>query len=173
METRDTNSGSGGMSFIAFGALSLAMLGFILILLNGADIIQSLAAYRWPTTLGTVLESRIWYDSTPHQISVGRTSSTLSWQIHMKYQYAVNGRTYLSEQISCDSGVTRKMYVAKLFPAGSAVQVIYNRSDPASAFLDRRIGQGTYLGFTGGWAILIAYIFWCRRRLRINKGLSS
>ncbi|HSL31612.1 MAG TPA: DUF3592 domain-containing protein [Anaerolineales bacterium] len=91
------------------------------------------AAGAWPSTLGTVEESRIQMRSNSDG---GRTSYPL-----VRYSYQVMGRPYQSQKImpGMDVGGSGAQKVVARYPVGAQVMVYYNPENPSEALLERGV----------------------------------
>jgi hypothetical protein len=133
-----------------------------------ASMAEGRASKKWPSTQGRVISSKVHtYDN----------DGTTMYRPEVAYSYAVNGATYTSDRITMThvatnrSGYARDM-VAR-FPAGAAVQVRYDPTDPAKAVLvpGRQWTDG--LVFLGGIAFLCTGLYMLRVSLRRDLGEGS
>ena len=88
-------------------------------------------ASTWPSTLGTVTESRIQMRSNSDG---GRTSYPL-----VRYAYQIVGRAYESQKVmpGMDVGGSGAHRVVARYPVGAQVMVYYNPENPSEALLER------------------------------------
>lgn len=88
-------------------------------------------ASTWPSTLGTVTESRIQMRSNSDG---GRTSYPL-----VRYAYQIVGRAYESQKVmpGMDVGGSGAHRVVARYPVGAQVMVYYNPENPSDALLER------------------------------------
>lgn len=109
-------------------------------------------ASTWPSTLGTVTESRIQMRSNSDG---GRTSYPL-----VRYAYQIMGRAYESLKVmpGMDVGGSGAHRVVSRYPVGAQVMVYYNPENPSEALLERSM-PGHIKWF---WIILaILNVFLC------------
>lgn len=109
-------------------------------------------ASTWPSTLGTVTESRIQMRSNSDG---GRTSYPL-----VRYAYQIMGRAYecLKVMPGMDVGGSGAHRVVSRYPVGAQVMVYYNPENPSEALLERSM-PGHIKWF---WIILaILNVFLC------------
>ncbi len=109
-------------------------------------------ASTWPSTLGTVTESRIQMRSNSEG---GRTSYPL-----VRYTYQVMERSYQSQKVvpGMDVGGSGAQKVVARYPVGAQVMVYYNPEDPSEALLER--GMPGHIKWL--WIILaILNVFLC------------
>jgi hypothetical protein len=89
---------------------------------------RQLATRKWPAVSGKVLESSILEDSD-------------SFELYVKYNYTVGGKTYISERIAPNkytyenpAASTLKQMIAP-YPAGKTVIVYFDPQNPQNALL--------------------------------------
>jgi hypothetical protein len=120
----------------AFGILFGLTLGAVAAWFVFRDRRRSRAALAWPSTAGRIVESRVEEKRLPGDRPDVRFAPRIA------YEYAVDGRTYRSEQITfagafwtlAPQGAAAK--VAR-YPAGKDVTVYYNPRRPAESVLER------------------------------------
>jgi hypothetical protein len=109
-------------------------------------------ASSWPSTLGTVTDSRIQMRSDSDG---GRTSYPF-----VQYTYEAMGRSYQSQKVipGMDVGGSGAHKVVERYPIGAQVMVYYNPENPSEALLER--GMPGYIRWF--WTILaILDVFLC------------
>lgn len=145
---------------IAIGLLGFGLHGI------GDTWLKVREAAGWPTVQGTIL-NRDWRS----EMSYGRTSSSAVFIPQIRYRYAVDGKSYVSESVypatpeRWQSLEELRAYLAAEFPARGAVRVSYDPASPSRAAI---ILRGSYwtsatlaicgLVALGGW--------WAVRMLR-------
>ncbi|MEN3942453.1 DUF3592 domain-containing protein [Prosthecobacter sp. SYSU 5D2] len=104
----------------------------------------------WPEAAGKIIESKVVESSR----SRSGSSSKRMYKAWVSYEYEVNGQKYRNDQVgfmdgssSSQNGVAAEV---RKYPAGSAVTVYYNPTDPHEACLDRSAGLVPWLMMGGG-----------------------
>jgi hypothetical protein len=138
---------------------ALVLMGLVMLLKTGADKLHADAAGDWPTTFGTVLSAQL------EELEYG---SELRWFPRVTYQYAAQGRTVVTAQLTpgqqphwhdrADAIRFLERYVAR-----SRVVVYYNPSNIADSVLephssgrsDHALGLGVALVALGLWCLMI------------------
>jgi hypothetical protein len=138
---------------------ALVLMGLVMLFKIGADKLHADASADWPTTFGTVLSAQI------EELEYG---SELRWFPRITYQYAAQGRTMVTTQLTpgqqphwhdrADAIRFLERYVAR-----SRVVVYYNPSNIADSVLeprsggrsDRTLGLGVALVALGLWCLMI------------------
>jgi hypothetical protein len=139
--------------------LPILLLGISLLLVVRATGVwlRTSAARRWPSTSGTVVDSRI---------IESEDDGDLYYHPEVQFRYQVNGKVYPSDQWAIGSRVVwggqrrdpkKAQSVVERYPAGRAVQVYYNPRQPEQATLEVRsvntlplIGVAFLLTLVGG-----------------------
>ena len=133
--------------------LAIAGAGVVLLVFGVYTRVQSLRSRSWPTVTGVITES---YVSTSRRSRSSQTSHTA----HIRYRYAVNGKTYDGDTISYAKGLFEGASVqVSHYPQGSPVGVYYDPKDPASAVLDPGTGPTPALALLAGVGCF-GYAFW-------------
>lgn len=110
-------------------------------------------ARRWPTVMGTVLESGV-VESTD-------SDGGLQYEARVKYQYAVSGHTYIGDRLAFGSrnvtegGIWAEKKAHRTvanYPVGRSIQVVYDPRNPDSSVLEVRSA-------IAGMLVLIGVIF--------------
>ncbi|MGC2518184.1 MAG: DUF3592 domain-containing protein [Burkholderiales bacterium] len=114
-------------------------MAFAVLMFRGAVLfaISSWETYSsrdWPRVPGTIVASY-----TEH--TCGAYRQLHSWEGNILYRYSVSGRRYEGSRVSvfktlCDSDKeVVQRWLHQNYPVGTAVDVFYNSTDPAAAFL--------------------------------------
>jgi hypothetical protein len=110
---------------------------------------RAIASLTWPTVTGRVLESDVstWY----------RTKTGHHYQPRIRYEYAVGGKTHVSDVIRFGLGESASEAEAKSiiapYQAGSSVEVRYDPHAPATATLETSVAAAR-ARIIGGWISL-------------------
>jgi hypothetical protein len=119
--------------------LTVGIIGFVLLVLNTIflGIIYFMrrkmaAVSQWPSTMGTVVMSRIEQRSSSEG---GYTDYPV-----VQYSYQVGGQAFQSLKLAPgpEVGGTGARKVVARYPAGAQVMVFYNPQNPAEAVLERK-----------------------------------
>ena len=128
-----------GIAFAVFGALEWD---------------RASASVGWPTSPGTVTESRVHHTTRTKR---GRTSN--SWSPHVQYRYAVDGRDLEAHRLSFRMGGTSQadaQAVVDRYPVGSSVTVHHSPDDPSLACLEPGADDWQWVPLAaGGVAVLL------------------
>jgi hypothetical protein len=123
------------LAAIAFGSLSLLILGITLI--RQIESMQMARASKmWPSTEGIIVESGV------ASYRLTRKSSQLSYRCYVEYRYAVGGqeftddRLYFGDGEFFDTEQEARAVLGALRP-GDAVTVYYDPDNPSNAVLRR------------------------------------
>jgi hypothetical protein len=136
--------------------LATVATGVVLVVFGVYTRVQSLRSRSWPTVTGVITES---YVSTSRRSRSSERSETA----HIRYRYAVNGKTYDSDTISYAKGFFDGASTqVSHYPQGSTVPVYYDPRDPASAVLDPGAGPTPGLALLAGVGCF-GYAFWRAR----------
>ncbi|PYE53165.1 DUF3592 domain-containing protein [Deinococcus yavapaiensis] len=131
-----------------FVGLGLLVVALIFTLLLGALTQRGLRSLAWPTTSGTVTDSRVAWS-----LSDGKTR----YSARVEYVYTVAGRTYRSSQRTYRSSESSEAYardiVARL-PKGRRVSVHFDPAAPARAVLE----PGTDVFVLGALAVSVVVL---------------
>lgn len=113
---------------------------------------QARASASWPKTSGVVKESSV--ASQRSSSRFGRRASKRkrnrkTYRAEICFQYEVEGRQYLSEQISAAgnsySSAARANRIASKYSKGKQVDVFYNPNDPTIAMLEPGVTGGSFI----------------------------
>jgi len=130
--------------WVLFGPFSafLAMMGLVALAVGLAPARTALAARGWPTTEAVVLESRVFTlrelrDSFGGLTTTGSTSG--GYVPFVRYEYSVDGETYVNVRVSpFDGPIRRRRYaerIADSYEENTRVTVPYDPTDPSRSFL--------------------------------------
>ena len=133
--------------------LTVGIIGFVLLFLNAVflGIIffmrrKMAAVSQWPSTMGSVLSSRIEQRSSSEG---GYTDYPV-----VQYSYQVGGQTFQTIKLAPgpEVGGTGARKVVARYPAGAQVMVFYNPQNPAEAVLERKAPAQWIM-----WLILVIF----------------
>ena len=119
--------------------LTVGIIGFVLLILNALFLTiiffmrrKMAAVSQWPSTMGSVIMSRIEQRSSSES---GYTDYPV-----VQYSYQVGGQTYQSYKLAPgpEVGGTGAGKVIARYPAGAQVMVFYNPQNPSEAVLERK-----------------------------------
>jgi len=119
--------------------LATLIIGFVLFILNAVFLTiiffmrkKMAAVSQWPSTLGTVMMSKIEWRSSSD-------SGSTAYPV-VQYSYQVNGQAYQSYKLAPgpELGGTGANKVVARYPAGAQVMVFYNPQNPSEAVLERK-----------------------------------
>jgi hypothetical protein len=136
-----------GGAFVLFG---LPLVGLAL-----STFAKDRRIAKWPRTQGTILVSRISSSTNTARDKDGYDRQYTSHTPEVSYSYAVEGTEYEGSVIARGGVSTsnRKVAVASIdrYPPGKAVDVLYDPTDPTTAYLEvrRSIGGVILLGCGG------------------------
>jgi hypothetical protein len=120
-----------------------------------------LVSMSWPSTQGTVLESR-W------MMTSGSKYSSMSVKVTMRYRYSVADRGYTSDRIAIwgPSGLKPTTHdFIDTHPAGAPVTVYYDPERPGRAVLARAPQNVLSWIFLAAAGASLAASSWCFARL--------
>ena len=119
--------------------LTVGIIGFVFLILNAIflGIIYFMrkkmaAVSQWPSTLGTVMMSRLEQRSS---CEGGYTDYPV-----VQYSYQVSGQQFQSMKLAPgpDVGGSGARKVVERYPSGAQVMVFYNPQNPSDAVLERK-----------------------------------
>lgn len=118
--------------------LTVGIIGFVLFILNAIFLTviffmrrKMAAVSQWPSTMGTVMMSRIEQRSSSEG---GYTDYPV-----VQYSYQIGGQAYQGYKLAPgpEVGGTGAGKVVARYPAGAQVMVFYNPQNPSEAVLER------------------------------------
>lgn len=133
--------------------ITVGSIGCVLLLLNTIFLgvifftrRKMTAVGQWPTTMGTVIASRI---DERYSSDSGRVD--YPW---VQYSYQVSGQPYQSTKIApgMEVGGTGASKVVARYPAGAQVMVFYNPQNPSEAVLERKAPAQWLM-----WVLLVVF----------------
>ena len=151
-------------------ALFAALVGLVTVVFVGHSIAMSATAHPWPTTAGTVLDSRI----VEVDYSGGSPGSHFVVLAEVRYRYEVNGKAFESENLSYSSGQIGGVHryyppeLAAQYPVGAAIRVSYDATDPTTAVADPSLSNHAYLKLIAGIVILVGGVYYLLTRGKRN-----
>ena len=119
--------------------LTVGIIGFVLFILNAIFLTilffmrrKMAAVSQWPSTMGTVMMSRIEQRSSSEG---GYTDYPV-----VQYSYQIGGQAYQGYKLAPgpEVGGTGAGKVVARYPAGAQVMVFYNPQNPSEAVLERK-----------------------------------
>jgi hypothetical protein len=119
--------------------LTVGIIGFVLFILNAIFLTilffmrrKMAAVSQWPSTMGTVMLSRIEQRSSSEG---GFTDYPV-----VQYSYQIGGQAYQGYKLAPgpEVGGTGAGKVVARYPAGAQVMVFYNPQNPSEAVLERK-----------------------------------
>lgn len=134
-------------------AVAVILIGGILTVVNGYEILMSLRAVDWPSTEGVIVHSET--------RRVSRRSNTASrTKLIIRYEYAVDGRRYTGDRVAYarafDYAAARRAEVK--YRVDRRVPVYYHPRRPSAAVLERgspgfhpSLAVGFFLLLLGFW----------------------
>lgn len=147
-------------------ALFAALFGLAAVLFVGHYIAKTTAAQRWPTTMATVIESRI--------LEVEISENESGPQSQVRYRYYVNDKPFecdLLRYSMSQFGGTAHYYptqAAAQHPVGAAIRISYNPADPADAVSDPSQSRSAYPTFIVGLVLSVGGIWYLLTRGKRN-----
>ena len=119
--------------------LTVGIIGFVLLILNTIFLgviyfmrRKMAAVSQWPSTMGSVVMSRVEWRSSSD------SGSTAYPVVH--YSYQVNGQAYEGYKLAPgpEVGGTGANKIVARYPAGAQVMVFYNPQNPSEAVLEKK-----------------------------------
>jgi hypothetical protein len=130
---------------------------------GGRTLYRSYMSQRWPTAQAKVISS---------SVEKMRSRRSVSFQPHVSYEYAVDGKTYTAETLAFGAGISggamedANAYVHR-YPVGASVQIHYAPDEASVACLDcGKVGIADYIIAAGGSALLVLAILGLFETLR-------
>lgn len=141
-------------------AVVLVVVGVVSAVTITASIRDARASASWPSVPGQVSESTVEESSS---------GTSRSFKASVRYDYAVDGRTYTNHAIGfSDSGGADRAGaegVTAKYPNKSAVTVYYNPTDPQNAVLERGTSTRVYaMALLPPGLIVLAVMLWRAQR---------
>lgn len=133
--------------------LTVGIIAFVLIILNAIFLTilffmrrRMAVVSQWPSTMGTVIASRIEQRSSSEG---GYTDYPV-----VQYSYQIGGQPYQGTKLAPgpEVGGTGARKVVGRYPAGAQVMVFYNPQDPSDAVLERKAPAQWLM-----WLILVIF----------------
>jgi hypothetical protein len=142
------------------GAILFLVAGVIAVYGGGQQVVSVYRSNYWPTTTGVITSAEVQNYTTQSQnttIKRHRPSTTTLYQAVVVYEYQVDGRSYVSDQVAFDHKSSlsipdfAQQTVAR-YPVGQPVTVYYSPNDPAVAVLEPGLNAGVF--FTLGFGLI-------------------
>lgn len=136
-----------------FGNISFAcyVFGLYLFLFGSYHVLLEWKTYGWERVEGAILTSELGRTRLPSQPG-------WSQKAIIKYQYAVDGKSYVSGQIKFGFKTLGLKFlerrISEKYPAGSTVFVYYSSTHPQKSVLEPGISFGSLLEFMIGLFLL-------------------
>ena len=126
------------------------------ILLSAIPAIMPLFTTGWPSTEGTIVESRVEWKKN-------REGDGPSYEAAVRYAYEVDGQEYTGNRIGyariLDSDPYEARRLVNRYPEGAQVQVYYKAQKPEKSLLETTGGRFSFLLVSAvGAAILFALL---------------
>ena len=135
--------------------LVIAGVGLLITAGGGYFVSRSWQARAWPTVEGQVTKSEVKRES-----AIGDTDEEVQYRAVVKYSFKVDGRSYAGERIAFGLGTSNRSSDAKKivnrYPAGRAIEIHYNPTDPSDAVLETNITGFAIITLVVGPIILLA-----------------
>ena len=146
------------MSGAQVGALVgavFAALGAAIMLFGRSFIARDRAIGRWPKAPATVTSSRYEASDRTMRDAHGYDVSSTSYTPVVTYQYTVGEKTFRGDKVSRavqpTSNAARVKECIDRYPPGARVEVFYDPTDPATAYLETSTSAGAvFLMVFGG-----------------------
>lgn len=149
------------VTVLAFFGLSAAAFGVAFDALNDEDEISN-----WPSAQGEIVYFESFENVRDTDMSMVGDVVDSAYSVVLRYEYEVDGETYVGERISVDETVTdenrlvekeRAEELSEKYSVGTEVEVYYNPDDPARAGLERPSGEPVF-ALSGAAGILFALV---------------
>jgi hypothetical protein len=128
--------------------MSIKLVGLLLLVGGIISLYSGLKKSRlikdsknWPTALGKVVTSNYYRRRTFNEIAPGAWMKEYYYEIWIKYDYSISGKTYTSERICVDkvksvnSSDEAEDFIEE-YPRGGSVTVYYDPTNPRLAILE-------------------------------------
>jgi uncharacterized protein DUF3592 len=147
-------------------ALIIIVIGALVAVSSGLDLMSAVTAARWPTAPGSISASVIRNDTVGYTSGRLSTRRLLVPRLHVTYTYVVAGQRYTNSQYSV---LTTAVGVATLqtlrkYPVGDTVRVHYDPENRSTAVLDASIPGGRVVQAMLG--LVVALTTWATTRPR-------
>ncbi len=121
----------------------VCVIGGVFLWFGGRDITLACSSKSWPTSMGTVTESKVRHStsrsSRRSHSGYRRTRTSHRYTPVVKYTYTVNELEYRGDTIAFGMGSygnkNEASAVSRKYPSGSTVTVYYNPASPATSVL--------------------------------------
>ncbi len=118
------------------------------------------ATESWPSTTARILSSEVREDVETSRDSGGMRRTKTTYRPALRYEYAIDGRTYQGYRIKADDyggSASRAYNAVNRYPVGAEVTVYYDPADPGQAVLEQG-ADGTAVYLFGGVGVLFSVI---------------
>jgi hypothetical protein len=143
MIIRDKKNGKSNVNPV----IMVLFAGIVIGLYGIYKIYKGYESQNWPTTEGRITDSRL-----------AGAKRILGRRAYIKYEYFVDGKHYVSPQISYTfiiGNYSSSIETLRKYPKGKAVIVYYNPDSPRDAVLETEIsGRISWLFILSGLAII-------------------
>mgnify|MGYP001039386955 CR=1 FL=1 len=126
------------------GYIIILVIGVVLLVVFGRNVIRGRASQNWPTVPGTVLYTGMeTYESTDDDGSI-----TTTYGATIQYNYAVAGQSLEGNRrtftdVRTSSRRRAEQILAK-YPQGSAISVYYDPENPTESVLETGVSWSAY-----------------------------
>jgi len=126
------------MTWNSLRFLATFVLAMLLLFRGGAALLQSFQARNWQTTEAVVTESTAGW--VGHQRAMYK--SVMSYELHVRYAYSVNGRAYTSLRVRFSPWGPNENFnpsisnILNRYPVGTQVHAHFDPLDPAHSVLE-------------------------------------
>lgn len=126
------------------GFIILLVIGLVVMVKFGRDILLGRQSQSWPKTSGTVMQSGL---HTYHDTDDDGNSTT-TYGVSVRYSYTVTGQQYESDRRTFSEvrtgSMRRTQQILDRLPQGGSVEVYYDPANPSSSVLEAGVGASTY-----------------------------
>jgi hypothetical protein len=137
---------------LKYGGIAMICIGVAMAVMSGIAYLQANQAGRWPTVDARVVRSEVEVSKKVGGIRRGQAVQSDYHTAAVRYEYAVNGRSYTGTKITLDgshtSGYDRtdaEQWVRK-YPVGARVRIHHAPDEPQRSVIDPAPGSG-FLAF--------------------------
>ncbi len=128
----------------SLAAGAFALLGTAMLVFAASILARDRAIGRWPRAPGTVVSSRYERHERMSQVDgVDVTSTTFT--AFVTYRYSVAGQTFVGTKVArvpVEGSAEIVKACINRYPEGATVEVLYDRADPATAYLETCVSRG-------------------------------
>jgi len=151
------------------GGIALILVGALAAVISGISLLQGRQAQSWPAVDARVLRSEIEVSKKVGGIRRGQAVHSDYFTPVIRYEYVVNGKTYMGSRISFDesdtSGHDRRdaEKCVRKYPVGASIRIHYAPDQPQQSIIDPTPNNGFLaILFILGKLALIGGVVLCR-----------